>query len=247
MRKSLSVVIPAKNEERVLPALLDALETQTLKPHEVIVADAGSTDRTRQIAATRGCRVVPGGLPSVGRNSGARAARSEIIVFLDSDVFVEPRFLEEVERQIRTRHLEAGAVYNLPRYRPGDKGHGNLGIRLFDRLIYLVHNVGLELSALVRLPYATGTCMFATRELFHRAGGFDERIVAFEDSELASRLARLGRYGVVKRPVVWISTRRFDRHNRIAWVFYLVVRVGRARTGDRSHRDYFEKGSAPAG
>jgi glycosyltransferase involved in cell wall biosynthesis len=243
----LSVVIPAKNEERVLPKLLRALRGQTLPPHEVIVADAASTDRTRELAMSHGCAVVPGGMPAVGRNAGALAATGDWIVFLDSDVFVEPEFLESLERQIRTRRLQSGTVYNIPRYTPGDKGYHALSVRLFDGLVYLLHNVGLELSSLIRYPYATGTCMFISRELFSRIGGFDERVAAFEDSELASRAARVARYGVVKRPVVHISTRRFDKHNRLLWVVHLILQgvVGRAVVGEKTHGDYFGKGLIP--
>jgi glycosyltransferase involved in cell wall biosynthesis len=240
---SLSVVIPAKNEERTLPKLLGALRGQTRPPREVIVADAGSTDRTREIAAAFGCTVVPGGLPAAGRNAGARAATGDYVVFLDSDVFIEPEFLEALELQARVRRLRSGTVYNIPRYIAGDKGYHRVAIRLFDRFVYFLHNVGLELSSLVRYPYATGTCMFLSRALFERIGGFNERIVAFEDSELVARAAKIARHGVIKRPVVYISTRRFDKHDRLLWVVYLVINgvIGRVVGGEKSHGDYFDK------
>jgi GT2 family glycosyltransferase len=138
-------------------------------------------------------------------------------------------------------------VYNIPRYVVGDKGCHALPIRLFDHFVYFVHNVGLEFSSLIRYPVATGTCMFLSRELFRRLGGFDERVTAFEDSELAARAARAGKYGVVKRPVVYISTRRFDKHNRLLWVILLLLRgfIGRAVVGEKTHGDYFEEGLMP--
>jgi glycosyltransferase involved in cell wall biosynthesis len=246
-RLSLSVVIPARNEARVLPGLLNALDAQTLRPKETIVADAASVDRTPAIARGYGCKVVSGGLPAVGRNAGARAASGDLVVFLDSDVTIGPEFLEGLERQVRTRRLDAGTVYNVPRYAPGDKGYHALAIRLFDGLVYFVHNVGLGLSALVRYPYATGTCMFMRREVFRRSGGFDVRLAAFEDAELAARIGRMGVWGVVKHPPVHISTRRFDRHNRLLWVLYLLARgfVGRAIVGEKTHGDYFDRGLIP--
>lgn len=62
-----SVIIPTLNEASFLPPLLDALNAQTLAPHEIIVADAGSTDGTVAAAEARGARVVPGGMPGRGQ------------------------------------------------------------------------------------------------------------------------------------------------------------------------------------
>ncbi|HLW53652.1 MAG TPA: glycosyltransferase family A protein [Candidatus Angelobacter sp.] len=77
----LTIVIPAKNESRLLPNLLESLCRQDyplLRSTKVYVADAGSTDRTPEIARsyadTLDIEVIPGGLPSVGRNAGARGA-----------------------------------------------------------------------------------------------------------------------------------------------------------------------------
>ncbi|HMN15116.1 MAG TPA: glycosyltransferase, partial [Bellilinea sp.] len=61
--KTVSIVIPALDEEAYLPGLLEAIRQQTRSPLEVIVADAGSSDRTVEIALQAGCRVVPGGRP----------------------------------------------------------------------------------------------------------------------------------------------------------------------------------------
>ena len=81
----ISIVIPAYNEERYLPILLDCIKKQTYKNHEIIVADANSTDSTRQIAKKYGCKVVKGGMPGIGRNNGAKAAKGEMLLFLDAD------------------------------------------------------------------------------------------------------------------------------------------------------------------
>ncbi|MBI5350419.1 MAG: glycosyltransferase, partial [Chloroflexi bacterium] len=89
----LSVIIPALNEAATLPQLLHALNHQTRKPDEIIVADAGSKDDTRQIACDHGASVVDGGLPAVGRNAGAAAATGDIFLFLDSDVLPRPTFI----------------------------------------------------------------------------------------------------------------------------------------------------------
>ncbi len=241
-RIKLSVIIPAKNEEQVLPRLLDCLTNQTYGPHEVIVGDADSTDRTVDIARSRGCVVVRGGLPAHGRNAGAGAATGSMLFFFDSDVTIDADFVERAARQILARRLECGTAYNTPRYFPGDKGDTSASVRLFDRTIYFLHNVGLILSYIIQFPYATGTFLFCTTELFHRLGGFDESLTAFEDSEFVNRAQKQGKYGVIKDPPVYISTRRFDRNNRVRFALYVVARGFLARSvfGEKRTGEYFE-------
>jgi glycosyltransferase involved in cell wall biosynthesis len=80
MPRSLTVVIPALNEAERLPALLVALAEQTVPPAAIVVADAGSSDGTADVAAGLGALVVRGGLPGPGRNAGAVAATTELLL-----------------------------------------------------------------------------------------------------------------------------------------------------------------------
>src|SRR5271156_6682841 len=89
----LTIVIPAKNEVAMLPRLLESLCWQDysgMAGTRVLVADAGSTDGTVEVALEFRNRlaveVVAGGLPSVGRNAGARLATTKYVLFLDADV-----------------------------------------------------------------------------------------------------------------------------------------------------------------
>lgn len=70
-KAKISIIVPTKNEERYLPGLLKSIKKQTVQPYEIIVADAGSTDRTVEIAKKYGAKVIKGGIPQVGRNKGA--------------------------------------------------------------------------------------------------------------------------------------------------------------------------------
>src|SRR6185369_7796416 len=97
----LTIVIPAKNEARNLPILLTSLSKQDyplLPLTRVFVADAGSTDLTVESALLFADRlnisVIPGGLPSVGRNAGARRATTPYVLFMDADIELpEPTLL----------------------------------------------------------------------------------------------------------------------------------------------------------
>src|SRR6266436_4031580 len=89
MDAELTIVIPAKNEVEMLPRLLESLcrqDYEGMPVTRVLVADAGSTDGTVDVALGFRNRlkveVVAGGLPSVGRNAGARLATTKYVLYL---------------------------------------------------------------------------------------------------------------------------------------------------------------------
>src|ERR1700738_3879771 len=113
MGPELTSVIPAKNEVEMLPRLLESLCRQDyagMSATLVLVADAGSTDGTVEVALGFCDRlkveVVPGGLPSVGRNVGARLATTKYVLFLDADVELpEPTLVRRALWRMERRGL----------------------------------------------------------------------------------------------------------------------------------------------
>lgn len=236
-----SVIIPALNEEKYLPTLLACLSRQTMSPFEVIVADAGSEDRTREIALSAGCIVVDGGLPAYGRNRGAERASGDMLFFFDSDVWVEDDFFERVIEKISATNADSGVAFNFPFYQPWENGFSSKFIKFQDLFFYFFHNLGYVLFAFFRYPAATGTFIFSRPEIFHRINGFDESLVAFEDSNFALRASREGRYIVLRKPQVGVSTRRFDAKNRTSFPLYMGMRAtfGRMLLGEKRTGRYF--------
>jgi len=97
---TVSIVIPARNEEHNLPKLLRSLAAQSVKIHEIIVVDDGSTDRTAELARQLGAKVVASQpLPDGWRgktwacHQGAQAATGELLLFVDADAWFEPEGL----------------------------------------------------------------------------------------------------------------------------------------------------------
>src|SRR5829696_2159726 len=88
LRVKLSIVIPAYNEEKYLPATLDALTAalNAIEKSEIIVVDNQSTDTTREIAAAHGVEIIDEPEHNIGkvRNSGASSSSGDVIVFLDA-------------------------------------------------------------------------------------------------------------------------------------------------------------------
>ena len=100
MRKSLSIVIPAYNEERHLPACLDAIAKQTVMPSEVIVVDNNSSDKTKEVAKRYPfVRVVQEKQQGrvYARNAGFNAATGEIIGRIDADTIMPPNWVEQLQ------------------------------------------------------------------------------------------------------------------------------------------------------
>src|SRR2546421_8227865 len=99
-RRSVSIVIPAYNEERHLAACLGAIAKQTAPLLEVIVVDNNSSDRTAEIAGKYPfVRVVPETRQGIvfARNAGFNAARGDIIARIDADIVVPPGWLKHIQ------------------------------------------------------------------------------------------------------------------------------------------------------
>jgi glycosyltransferase involved in cell wall biosynthesis len=200
----ISIVIITKNEEHYLPILLRSIKEQTVQPLEVIVADAGSTDKTREIAKSFGCKIVSGGLPSVGRNRGASAAKGEIILFLDADVkLVDKHFLERSGREMKARKLDFASCDVVP-----------LSEKKIDHLFHNFYNV-YSRAVLPLHAHAPGFCIFAKKKKHDEINGFDETVPFCEDHDYAVRCRKIGKFGYLNSTFPHVSVRRFERDGRL--------------------------------
>ena len=156
----ISIIIPTKNEEELLPTLLRSIKKQTLAPHEVIVADAYSDDNTRDIARSFGCKVIDGGMPGAGRNLGADVATGEFLLFLDADVeLTDPRFLEKSTKEIKKKKLDFATCDVVA---ISDKKLDHLFHKVYNKYVRFCHPFGgfgrLCLSVHGGSPFATVVC-----------------------------------------------------------------------------------------
>lgn len=105
-----SVVIPTLLEEDYLPGLLETIRNQTYQPIEIIVADSSpspSGEKTLEICRAYGAiyiYVPKLNLPHA-RNSGAREAQGEILVFIDADCLLTPTYIQEVVTALEKGHV----------------------------------------------------------------------------------------------------------------------------------------------
>lgn len=179
-----SVVIPAYNEERYLPRLLDSIEVARSNysggPNEVevIVADNDSSDRTAEIAAGSGARVVTVKKRRIGaaRNGGAHAAGGEIVCFIDADSAVHPQTFDAIEKAIGSGRYVAGTTSVVLERK-------SLGLMVTYLLI-------MPLAILTKID--TGV-VFCRRQDFEAVGGYDDDRLYAEDVIFLLALRRLGR------------------------------------------------------
>jgi 4,4'-diaponeurosporenoate glycosyltransferase len=180
---SFSIVIPARNEERNLPALLRSIAEQSVRPLEVIVVDDASTDRTAEIARQFGAILLTSQPLSDGWRGktwacqqGANAARGEMLLFVDADTWFEKDGLAQI-----LAWYDGGAVSICP-YHAVRKPYEQLSA--FFNLIMVAATVPRGLF---------GQMLLVDRESYRRVGGHEAvkgRIL--ENFFLAERFAEAG-------------------------------------------------------
>lgn len=199
---AMSVIIPALNEEKYIRHVLEGLMEQTFKDFEIIVSDNGSEDRTREIARKfPKVRVVVEkrrGI-SINRNTGARAAKGELLVFLDADTKPSERLLEAYYGAFKDKRTVAatGPIFPLER----TNRRTRFGYRLVSEFF-------VKSSIMAGRPSVIGLNFAVRKKVFQKIGGFNEKFVTYEDWDLSLRLRKEGRIGYVDGAVVYTSARR---------------------------------------
>lgn len=215
-----SLVVPAYNEERLLPRLLASIEEarrHVSYPVEVVVADNASTDRTPCVAREHAARVVRVEKRSIGaaRNGGASASTGSWLGFVDADSRVHPDTFRALEAAIAGGRVAGGATGLTPE-------RWSLGIAAaWGACLPVARLLGLDSGV-----------VFCRRPDFEGLGGFDEEKLVAEDVDFWLALKKLGarrgqRFVRLTGVPALFSTRKFDEHGdwyflptaaRIAWL-----------------------------
>ena len=179
----ISIVVPAFNEARGLPATLASIRRATAAfdargwRHELIVCDNNSTDGTGEIARAGGATVVfePVNQISRARNAGASRATGDWLVFVDADSHPPPELFADVAAAIAEGRCLAGGA--------------TVTVDSTDRLARVTVAVWNAISRSARL--AAGSFIFCDARAFRDVGGFSLELYATEELELFRRLKRL--------------------------------------------------------
>ena len=200
----ISIIVPTYNEETTITELMENLAS--LGAWEIVVADGGSEDRTRDLAAARGrVLLVPAGR-AIQMNAGAKASSGDVLLFLHADVRLEPSALTAVAKAMEDPALVGG----------------NFDIRYDGRDLaawaFTTINRGRRRWGI----FYGDSGIFCRRNVFERLGGYREWPI-MEDYEFARRLWKDGKVALLDEPI-WVSARRWRNSGVIPtlWSWFLI-------------------------
>lgn len=199
-----SIVIPARNEEKLLPFCLNSIVSAAKKSNvsfEIIVVLNRCTDRTEEIAREYKCRIAIEDAKNLSkiRNAGAKIAKGKYLITIDADSIVSENMLEKVEHLLSSNKYIGGGVLIIPQ-------RLSLGIILTWGLL-------VPIALYYRIFAGLFFCKLCD---FHAIGGFDENYVSVEDIDFAKRLKKYGKsqnkkFAMLLSAYIKTSCRKFDR------------------------------------
>jgi len=226
-----SVLIPAYNEEafiaRVIGSVHHSFAAIPDRSYEIIVCNNASTDKTAEIAAANGAKVVfePHNQIAKARNTAAKSARGRWFIFLDADTLLNPRLLA-----CTLSSLGSGKVVGGGSTVAFDKD-------MRSRFAVLLTHVWTSISVVFRL--AAGSYIFCTRDAWAETGGFDEQFYAGEEVFFSIKLKKWGRqrgqrFAIITGAPVVTSARKLEWYNQwqlLSQMLHLAI------PGALKHRD----------
>ncbi|MAG07432.1 hypothetical protein CMI46_01290 [Candidatus Pacearchaeota archaeon] len=168
-KPSISVIITVFNSGDVLEPCLKSLKSQTKQNFEIIVVDESSKDNTKEIAEKYADQFLNEGQERCQqRNAGAKIAKADYLLFLDPDMELSPRLIEEL-----SKFLETNTAILIPEVSFG-KGFW-AKCKQFERLMYRKGDIA-------QLPRVY------PKKIFLDVGGFDDTMLGTEDLDLFYRI-----------------------------------------------------------
>jgi glycosyltransferase involved in cell wall biosynthesis len=209
-RIDFSVIVPAYNEELLLPATLRALKLAIRESNyngELIVVDNNSTDNTARIANEFGAKVVFEDKKQIAcaRNAGAANAKGQFLFFADADTLVPPEIFKMILLPMKSGKLCGGGV-----------------IPEFMEKYGFFFNASMAFWQLISKSFsvAAGCFIFAEKVAFEKVGGFSEYLYASEEIDLSKKLKSYARkngkaFKVFVSPKVRTSARKSEMPGKI--------------------------------
>jgi glycosyltransferase involved in cell wall biosynthesis len=223
----ISIVVPAYNEEKLLPASLRSIKAaaQAFEDRgwesELIVCNNNSTDGTAEVAEREGARVVfePINQIARARNCGAAAATGQWLLFIDADSQPPPELLGDVVDAIESaKFVAGGATVKLDEWFPG---------------MWFATTLWNTISRVKK--WCAGSFIFCEAEAFRAIGGFSPELFVSEELDLSQRLKAYGkskgrRMIILTRHPLVTSARKVKLYGHAAHLKFLFKLIrGRGR------------------
>lgn len=187
----ISFIVPAFNEELELPSTIAAIHGAVHganEDYEIIVVDDASTDATAEVVKDSDAQIVSINRRQIAaaRNAGAHAARGNILFFVDADTRINARHIADAIAALKAGYAGGSARLiadgDIPLW-------GRIFMKAFCAIYFAV---GL----------GAGAFLFTYRKNFDAIGGFDEQFFIGEEIYFSFALRRLGRFKILREPVV---------------------------------------------
>lgn len=244
---SVSVLIPAFNEEELISEVIDSVRKSFsdvgIASYEIIVCDNNSTDATAERAAAKGAKVVRESHNQISRarNKAAAHAVGQWLIFLDGDTFLSAELLRAT-----TKCLESGQICgggSLVKFNTATLGPVATGM------------LGFWNQVSRRCSLAAGSYIFCYREAWIDVGGFDEKIYAGEELYFSRAVRRWGkkkgmRFVVLTEAPIVTSARKLEWYGgwRLLGAVIALARPSSLQSRERCHLWYTRpNGDTPAG
>ena len=210
MEKFISVIIPTYNREQRLKKAIDSVLNQTCLHFELIVVDDGSEDNTADLIDSYNFDIVyvrqKNKGPAAARNTGIRAARYNLLAFLDSDDWFAENKLE-----IQAKAMQENPSYLISHtqeiwYRNGE---------ILNQKIKHKKNSGDIFNQSLKLCAVGMSTVMMRKELFERYGFFDEEYPCCEDYEFWLRVSAEQKFLLIDQPLTLKDGGRDDQVSSI--------------------------------
>jgi glycosyltransferase involved in cell wall biosynthesis len=209
----ISIIVPTLNEEKNIKTLLSLISKGGFDDYEVIIADAGSKDKTVEIARAHNCIITKGGLPARGRNNGAKMAKGDILFFLDADLKFSPRnFLKLSAEYFIKNDLTVASFHLFPQ-------RNNIYLNPFTlNLFYNYPQIALK-----KIFPMGAMGIMVRKDAFEKVKGFDESITLAEDHYFIQQAEKLGKFDIIKGVKVYMPLRRFEKDGYFRTAFKYLI------------------------
>jgi glycosyltransferase involved in cell wall biosynthesis len=205
LKNYLTIVIPCKNENKVIDQTLTLLNYQeSIEGVKVIVSDSSDDETTVQlkqrISDKFDLEIIQGGLPGKARNNGVKITKTPYILFMDSDIFIlDNKLIKDLLLEVifYDYHLATTKFKTT-------NGKYNFVFRFFDFVQKLTKGIS---------PFCLGGFMLIKRSEFNKIGGFDESVMVAEDYLLSKQIE--GNKFFIDNKTLFTPPRRFS--NKGIW------------------------------
>ncbi len=223
-KATFSLIMPVYQESKILEEHISkfTLELRNKYNCELIVSDGGSTDDTVAIASKYADKVIihtdnRRQTISEGRNNGAMIANSDIFVFINGDT-TPVNLIEYIElitdfANQEKKYVKIGALACYVSAFPYEE-------QKKDKIFNIIYNNYVRLLNLIGIGMGRGECQVVRKDIFYRAGAYNNQIVAGEDFDLYRRISKIAKIKVEKKLHVYESPRRFRKYGYVRTIIY---------------------------